>query len=72
MGGLNPKTGEFVQEFWRDKCSMHINVKELEAVINTVKSPAKPGENVLLTVDNQVTFYYLLKGEGERGTSTNY
>ena len=51
---------------------MHINVKELRAAINTVKSLAKTGETVDLTVDNQVTYFYLLKGGVEKPTSTNY
>jgi transcriptional regulator of met regulon len=55
---------QMVQEFWRDKKGLHINVKELEAAINTVKSLAKPGEHVLLKVDNSVTFSYLTKGGG--------
>lgn len=71
-GGLNPKTGEFVQEFWRDRCDLHINVKELEAALHTVRSLAQPGENVELTVDNQVTFYYLLKGGGGKTLSTSF
>ena len=54
--GLDLKTGKFVQEFWREKASLHINVKELEAAIATVKSLAKPRERVLLSVDKSVTF----------------
>ena len=56
--------GSLVQEFWREKQVLHINVKELEAAINTVKSLAKPKEHVCLKVDNSVTFYYLKKHGG--------
>ena len=52
------------QEFWREKSALHINVKELEAAINTVKSLAKRHEKVSLCVDNSVTFAYLRKGGG--------
>ena len=57
-------TRKLVQEFWRDKRGLHINVKELEAAINTVQSLANKGEHVSLKVDNSVTFAYLLKGGG--------
>ena len=70
-GGINPHTGQFVQEFWREKSPLHINVKEMMAAINTVKSLAKPNENVLLCVDNQVIFYYLQKVAVEKILSTN-
>ena len=62
--GVDVTTGHLVQEFWRDKSGLHINVKELEAAINTVQSLANPGEHVLLKVDNTVTFWYLTKGGG--------
>ena len=62
--GVDVTTGHLVQEFWRDKAGLHINVKELEAAINTVQSLANPGEHVLLKVDNTVTFWYLTKGGG--------
>ena len=42
--GLDLKTGRFVREFWREKSALHINVKELEPAIATVKSLAKQGE----------------------------
>ena len=58
--------GNFVQEYWREKSSLHINVKELSAAICTVKSLAKPGETVSLSVDNQVIYYYLTKGGGRK------
>lgn len=56
------KTGQFVQEVWREKALLHINVKELEAAIHTVKSLYKPVERVLSSVDNQVSYYYLIGG----------
>jgi hypothetical protein len=65
-GGIDPKTGQFVQEFWREQSLLHINVKEMMAAINTVQSLAKPAETVLLCVDNQVIFYYLQKGGGRK------
>ena len=58
-------SGQIVQEFWREKQCLHINVKELEAAINTVQSLAKPGEKVSLSVDNTVTYAYLSKGGGK-------
>jgi hypothetical protein len=63
--GVDVTTGRLVQELWRDKCRLHINVKELEAAINTVKSLAKNGEHVTLKVDNSVTYWYLKKGGGK-------
>ena len=62
--GVDVQTGTVVQEFWREKGSLHINVKELEAAVNTVKCLAKPRETVHLSVDNSVTFSYLKKGGG--------
>ena len=54
--GVDITSGKIVQEFWRDKRILHINVKELEAAINTVQSLALPGEHICLKVDNAVTF----------------
>ena len=62
--GVDTKDGTIVQEFSREKSTLHINVKELEAAIHTVKSLAKPGEVVHLSVDNSVAFHYLKKGGG--------
>ena len=62
--GLDTRTGQVVQEFWREKRILHINVKELEAAINTVRSLANGGEHVRLSVDNSVAFAYLSKGGG--------
>ena len=63
--GVNVTNGCIVQEYWRDKSVLHINVKELEAAINTVKSLAKPKEHVSLKVDNSVTYWYLKKQGGK-------
>ena len=63
--GVDITTGKIIQEFWREKSVLHINVKELEAAINTVKSLAKPGEHVKLKVDNSVTHWYVMKGGGQ-------
>ena len=68
--GVDVTTGALVQEFWRERQILHINVKELEAAINTVRSLAKPKEHVCLKVDNSVTFYYLKK-QGGRIPSLN-
>ena len=64
--GLDLKSGKFVQEFWRGKASLHINVKELEAAIATVKSLARPRKKFLLSVDNLVAYTYLTKGGGRK------
>jgi hypothetical protein len=63
--GLDLATGKFVQEFWRQEADLHINVKELKAALATVQSLAKPNTSVLLSVDNQVIFYYLKKSGGK-------
>ena len=65
-GGLNPNTGEQIQEYWREQSHLHINLKEMLAAINTVKSLSKAHENVELNVDNQVIYYYLQKGGGRK------
>ena len=62
--GVDIIEGTIVQEFWREKGSLHINVKELEAAVHTIKSLAKPQETVHLSVDNSVSFAYLNKGGG--------
>ena len=61
---MDTKTGTFVQDFWREKRTLHINYKELEAAVATVKSLARPGETVNLCVDNTVAFSYLKKWGG--------
>ena len=68
--GVNVSTGEKVVEYWREKRTLHINVKELEAAIHTVRSLAKKGERVHLCVDNSVTYAYLRKGGVGCPTST--
>ena len=62
--GIDVQTGTVVQEFWRERNGLHINVKELEAAIQTTKSLAKPKEMVHLSVDNSVAFAYLTRGGG--------
>ena len=64
--GVDVTTGNIVQEIWRAKSILHINVKELEAAINTVKSLAKPKEHVCLKVDNSVTYHFFLKNGGRK------
>ena len=51
-GGLNPLSGQYVQDFWRTERGLHINMKELSAAIATVKSLATPHDHVHLLVDN--------------------
>ena len=60
--GIDVQTGTVVQEFWRERNGLHINVKELEAAIQTIQSLAKTGEMVHLSVDNSVAFAYLTRG----------
>ena len=52
--GVDLRTGQKVHEFWRSEAGLHINIKELKAAISTVRSLAKPGEKVFLTVYNSV------------------
>jgi len=63
-GGIDLTSGQAVQEFWREESVLHINVKELNAAIHTIKSLAKEGEIVHLCVDNSVAYSYLRKGGG--------
>ena len=70
--GVYVTSGKMVQEFWRDKSGLHINVKELEAAINTVQSLSHKGEHVSLKVDNSVTFAYLSKGGDEYQAYTKW
>ena len=60
--GLDINSGNIIQDFWREDSILHINVKELKAAMETVKSFSRPGDTVLLSVDNTVTFAYLTKG----------
>jgi hypothetical protein len=63
--GVDAKNGTIIQEFWRERGHLHINVKELHAAMDTVRSLAKPGELVTLRVDNSVTYYHLKKQGGK-------
>jgi hypothetical protein len=58
--------GGIIQDFWRKNHVLHINTKELMAAASTVQSFARPGETVLLNVDNQVALSYLKKWGGGR------
>ena len=60
--GVDLTENRQIQEFWRDQQGLHINIKELHAAIQTVKSLAKPKEQVNLSVDNTVAYSYLKKG----------
>ena len=60
-GGLDITTGKFVQEYWREKSSLHINIKEMIAAINTVRSLSQKGETVSLT---ETTSDILLSAQG--------
>lgn len=62
-GGLDRKTRVQIQEFWREIFWLHINVKELIAAISAIRSLGQPKDTVSLTVDNQISDYYLQKGE---------
>ena len=54
--GVDLKTGEKIQEYWRTKTALHITAKELLAAVETVKSLAKKGGKVELIVENQVAY----------------
>ena len=58
--------GTALHEFWRDKQGLHINVKELFAALQTVRSLAKKGEKVHLGVDNSVAYSYIKKSGGRK------
>ena len=62
-GGAGHVYGKIGAEFWREKKTLHINYKELEAAVATIKSLANPGEVVELCVDNTVAYSYLKNGE---------
>ena len=64
-GGLDIDTGKLIQEFWREESSLHINIKELRAAMASVQALAKEGEQVNLSVDNTVSYFYLKKGGGK-------
>jgi hypothetical protein len=63
-GGVDLQSGRQVQEFWRSETGLHINIKELRAAMETVKSLAKAKDTVHLSVDNVVAYSYLRKGGG--------
>ena len=63
-GGLDPESGALVHDFWRHQRTLYINYKELEAAVATVKSLARPGESIKLSVDNTVAYSYLKKWGG--------
>ena len=64
--GVDVDSGKLVQEYWRGRISLHINIKEMEAAINTVKNLSCKNDQVSLSVDNQVIHYYLSKGGGRK------
>ena len=64
-GGLDLQTGTLVQNFCRQNRTWHINLKELQAATDTVRSLAQPGDSVNLAVDNQVAVSYLKKQGGK-------
>ena len=63
-GGIDLDTNTILQDFWRDKKFLHINVKELLAAIHTILSFGRKKDHIHLCVDNTVTFYYLQRGGG--------
>jgi hypothetical protein len=63
-GAIDLSSGAQLQEFWRSEKGLHINIKELKAAIAAVQSLARPGENVFLSIDNQVAYSYLRKEGG--------
>ena len=65
--GMDLTGGQILQEFWRTQRGLHINVKELLAAMQTVRSLAKPKETVFLLVDNSTSFWYLKKQGGRLG-----
>ena len=64
--GLDLTGGHLIQEFWRNSSGLHINVKELWAALNTIRSLAKRNEKIHLQVDNSTTFWYLKKMGGRK------
>jgi hypothetical protein len=51
--------------------TLHINIKELSAAVQVVKTLAKEGEHITLGVDNLVAYHYLRKGGGGYHNSTS-
>jgi len=71
LGGINPVSGEKVQEYWRQKSSLHINYKEMLAAMDTVRSLSKPNDVPELNVNNQVLHFSLTKGGGKKPFQSN-
>ena len=70
-GAIDPNSGLRLQDLLRTEWSLHINIKELKAAIAAVRSLAKPGENVIISVDNKVAYSYLKKAGEDCLTLTN-
>ena len=49
---VDPHNHLIVQDYWSDQKGLHINVKELQAAIFTVRALSKAKETVDLLVDN--------------------
>ena len=64
-GGIDLQKGNCVQDFWGQNKNWHINVKEINAAAHTIKSLAKPGQQINLSVDNTVAYSYLRKWGGK-------
>ena len=64
-GAVDVTENRYLQEFWREKSTLHINVKELQAAMDAIRSLAHPGEVVKVHVDNTVAFSYLKKLGGK-------
>ena len=62
--GVDIKSKQFVQNFWREQSAHHINWKEMVAAISTVQSLATPHTHVKLSVDNTTVYYYMHKAGG--------
>ena len=62
--GVRIDSPQIIQDFWRDKVSQHINWKEIQAAMDTVRSFTSHSQKVTLCVDNVVTFAYLSKCGG--------
>ena len=65
-GGVNISTNEVNHDFWV-RNNDHINLKEIEASINTTRAFAVPGSVVHLNVDNSVALSCLLCHGGKIG-----
>jgi hypothetical protein len=63
-GGVDITEKRVVHDFWFHRHALHINRKELDAAIATTMAFARPGETVLLKVDNATAYWYLKKEGG--------